>query len=138
MTPILLIVFQLLYLAWVWSESNEDAPYIRAGKGIFHKQELIARLSAGAVMWFLYCWLTALLQPDYFIAKAIGSLLVLGSQYWILFEIRLNRATGKKWWYVGTTAWLDKKFEGKELILWLGKFFVLGLGICVYYYHEMP
>jgi len=50
--------------------------------------------------------------------------------FWILFDLGLNLARGKKWYYRGNTSgWLDSL---PEAIYWNGKVMTLAIGIVAF------
>lgn len=131
------VIFQILYLAWIISEANEDSPYILAGKGIFHRHELIARIAAGSVMLFLYAAVSGIFMPDAWIFKTLGVGVLMAVEYWIVFNLFVNVFINQDKDYIGTTSTIDRWFRDRPQVMYFLQFFLVTTGICLYFYNEI-
>lgn len=66
------------------------------------------------------------------IGENITGLILAGAVFYLLFDILLNYANGKRWNYIGGTAVIDKFFH-KHPALWLpAKMLLITLAILLY------
>lgn len=57
--------------------------------------------------------------------------------FWLWFDYTYNLITNRKFFYLGTSSWLDRKLrEINPLVILFAKIWLFGLGIGVYYYWD--
>lgn len=65
-------------------------------------------------------------------SEFLNLLFIFSLLYWIVFDLSLNLFRGLKWYYVGTTAWLDKHLKHWQFLIKASLLFFAGL-ILMYY-----
>jgi hypothetical protein len=95
-----LILIQNIWILFIIIRSFMDEHRIKYGLKINHSINAYASLVLAGVLSFIA-------------TKSLLITFVLLAEYWILFDMLLNKLRGKELLYLGTTAFLDRTFHNK-------------------------
>jgi hypothetical protein len=102
-----ILYFLVLWLVFAWYN------YLFISKKNFH--------TVGAIV-AIYIVLGIILSKSfglktYTVYDVLGLSYVALSLRWIFFDIFLNLMLGQKWYYIGTTSWMDRTFQHWQFLL---------------------
>lgn len=126
-----MIILLILWVLYSISEAYEDSQY----EVIYdHKPTLWPRLATGALVYFTWQGLTGY---PWLSLKMLSFPLVLASVFWFVFELSGNLFRGNYFFYIGTTATLDKKLKKYEFPVFWVRLWLVGFFLALYYYYEI-
>jgi hypothetical protein len=128
-----MIILVFLWILFSVAEAYEDSNYVF----IDHHPTVYPRIATGLlvfVTWFMPMvehvgmpgWLTI-----------GGFILILASVFWFVFEISRNLFAGQYFYYLGTTAKIDKWFKKYEYPVFWFRVWLIALAFCLYYYDSI-
>lgn len=99
----------LAFTAFTVMSAVIDQSKIEHGKTINHKTNFIIRVCVALILAFIFHY------PNYL--KMIAGMLLMGAIFWLVFDLLLNLLRGKHLFYVGETAYIDRLFTNRPVLM---------------------